>query len=111
MPTRIWFGGSDGVPMACRRNPSTIRMRVKPVIMISTDGPSVISVNRPSRPMVVPGSPPGAGTWTLTVDGSSAAPAGTASASRRSTAPASTARRTRGRIRGEDVMEARDESS
>ena len=32
-------------------------------------------MNRPSRPIVVPGSLPGAGTWTLICDGSSAAPA------------------------------------
>ena len=56
MPTSTWFGGIDGVPSALRRKPSTIRIRVKPVIMISSDGPSVISVNRPRIERFVPGS-------------------------------------------------------
>ena len=46
IPTRIWFGGVDGVPSAFRTKPSTIRMRVKPVTAKSTPGSTVISVSR-----------------------------------------------------------------
>src|SRR3954454_5437910 len=54
-PTSTWFGGIDGVPSALRRKPSTIRIRVKPVIMISRDGPSVIRVNSARIDRFVPG--------------------------------------------------------
>ena len=84
-PTSTWFGGIDGVPSALRRNPSTIRIRVKPVIMISSDGPIVMSVNRPRIERFVPGS------WLLPGSGidsaGSADCGGTAGAAWAATAP------------------------
>ena len=41
IPTSTWFGGALFVPIALRMNPSTIRMRLKPVTVNSTAGISV----------------------------------------------------------------------
>jgi hypothetical protein len=47
-PTITWLGGADCVPSAWRRRPSTMTMRVKPVIISSTAGRKLSAVKNSS---------------------------------------------------------------
>ena len=59
--SRTWLGGDCIVPIACRRNPSTMMIRVKAVIVSRIPGASVRTVIRPSTrsaPTQSPSPPP-----------------------------------------------------
>ncbi|MNM87643.1 hypothetical protein D3C81_998320 [compost metagenome] len=47
-PTSTWFGGEEAVPSALRSRPSTMTMRVKPVIISMAAGRNDSEVSRTS---------------------------------------------------------------